>query len=951
MNLEEIKYDAFISYRHCDLDQYVAVTLHKELEAFRLPKYLQKALSKKGITKKKIERVFRDRDELPITNNLADPITNALRNSEYLLVICTPRLPESIWCKTEVETFIKMHGREKVFAVLAEGEPAESFPEALLYEEKEIEDENGNKVVKKVPVEPLAADVRGADKKEVRKKIKEEVLRLAAPMFDCSYDDLKQRHREQKIRRILTASACATAIFGAFAVVSTTMALRIHKQSGQIKEQAAKIEEQYTEALKVNAKGMADDALELVERGDRKGAVELAYNALTGTEEEPMPYTAEAEYALSQALGVYEDGSLILPVDLVDIESDISWISTSADASRILVGDTYGNLYVYEPDTEKMLTETPIKGLDAYADEDEATFLDNSKIAYAVEDGFAIYDLDTKEEKTYDFENVNALKVAYNSTYLMVKSSHKIAIYDYSDMTLVHAIEDNRFLHDIVISADGQFAAYCYSQDEEYGVVILDITSGNSSETKTFLQSVCAMYFYDESLYVATYSSDITEAYGEVICYNIAGDVKWRIETGGGVVDKFTTFGVGQRDKLVYNTYDTVTVVSTQSGEVISETTIGDEVVNFTAYNESNRICYMTRDGKFHALMADQNVDYNMENVFYPNSGNISDFCFGNGFFVSASYYDTAFAVYRYSSGNNVELCAELESTSIAKESNNEGTLMALDLTGDSYKTFGVIDLETGNLLFEKEEEGIICDKYFNQDGNLMVLSDEYLVTYDARTGEELNRLEYTLNEESVALSSGGEILANGSLFYAFSREGLYIKDASTGEVKYVIENDAFNDSINKTFDISNDGLHYAYGNSEKDSLIIGSFGENNEVKVSENFKFVSGVSYLNGIVFVTKENGHVTAYSAENGEIVKEYTTFTCRIKDAVDMNGKIILAGSGQAYILNEDLDVIGGVEGYASYSGQKDCFYVSSYQDIFTVPRYTLDMLLEEAKENMQ
>ena len=143
MNLQEIKYDAFISYRHCELDQFIAVTLHKELEAFKLPNAIAKQLETKGNNKKKIERVFRDRDELPITNNLADPITNALRNSEFLLVICSPRIKESLWCRKEIETFISMHGREKVFAVLIEGEPADSFPEELLYAEKLITDENG----------------------------------------------------------------------------------------------------------------------------------------------------------------------------------------------------------------------------------------------------------------------------------------------------------------------------------------------------------------------------------------------------------------------------------------------------------------------------------------------------------------------------------------------------------------------------------------------------------------------------------------------------------------------------------------------------------------------------------------------------------------------------------------------------------------------------------------
>lgn len=35
-------YDAFISYRHAELDKFVAENLHKQLEAFRLPKSVAK---------------------------------------------------------------------------------------------------------------------------------------------------------------------------------------------------------------------------------------------------------------------------------------------------------------------------------------------------------------------------------------------------------------------------------------------------------------------------------------------------------------------------------------------------------------------------------------------------------------------------------------------------------------------------------------------------------------------------------------------------------------------------------------------------------------------------------------------------------------------------------------------------------------------------------------------
>ncbi len=35
MENKEYKYDAFISYRHCDLDKFVAENLHKALETYR----------------------------------------------------------------------------------------------------------------------------------------------------------------------------------------------------------------------------------------------------------------------------------------------------------------------------------------------------------------------------------------------------------------------------------------------------------------------------------------------------------------------------------------------------------------------------------------------------------------------------------------------------------------------------------------------------------------------------------------------------------------------------------------------------------------------------------------------------------------------------------------------------------------------------------------------------
>ena len=123
------RYDAFISYRHAPLDLYVAQTLQRRLETFKVPKLADKETKELG--KKSIRRIFRDKDELPLAGNLSEPIMEALSSSENLIVICSPRILESLWCRREIETFISLRGMDHVYAVLIEGEPEEAFPEPL----------------------------------------------------------------------------------------------------------------------------------------------------------------------------------------------------------------------------------------------------------------------------------------------------------------------------------------------------------------------------------------------------------------------------------------------------------------------------------------------------------------------------------------------------------------------------------------------------------------------------------------------------------------------------------------------------------------------------------------------------------------------------------------------------------------------------------------------------
>ena len=126
-------YNAFISYRHAPLDIKVAEHIHSKLEHFHIPSKIRK---KTGM--KRIQRIFRDKDELPITSDLSDTISDALIHSDFLIVICSKSTCESAWVKREIEYFLQTHSRDHILAVLAEGEPYEVLPEELLKEEVKI---------------------------------------------------------------------------------------------------------------------------------------------------------------------------------------------------------------------------------------------------------------------------------------------------------------------------------------------------------------------------------------------------------------------------------------------------------------------------------------------------------------------------------------------------------------------------------------------------------------------------------------------------------------------------------------------------------------------------------------------------------------------------------------------------------------------------------------------
>lgn len=302
-------YAAFISYRHLPRDAEVACEVQRAIEEYRLPQHVARAKAPAETTSHtngmstetaasnndahsrqkrrpgrptKLGKCFRDEDELAASHSLPDSIREALAASRTLIVICSPETQESPWVRREIEMFEQLHGRERIICVLAAGSPEESIPPIL--KTRMTPDANG--ILREMPAEPLAADLRP----EAKAKRKAELLRIIAAVAGCSYDDLRQRERARKRKHIaLTSAAAALAI-----VVIGIFAFQFHQTSEA--------------ALIAESKSLAAQALDQYANGEHLQAIETALQALPSSESDTSrPLVPEAQAALEKVLALNPD--------------------------------------------------------------------------------------------------------------------------------------------------------------------------------------------------------------------------------------------------------------------------------------------------------------------------------------------------------------------------------------------------------------------------------------------------------------------------------------------------------------------------------------------------------------------------------------------------------------------------------------------------------------------
>jgi tetratricopeptide (TPR) repeat protein len=274
------RYRAFISYSH--QDKAIATWLHNSLERYRLPKKLVGTTTAIGIVPKRLTPIFRDQDELPASGNLGTELQEALTNSSFLIVICSPASAQSKWVNEEIRQFKMLHGCDKVLALIVEGEPnaksdaaeLECFAPALKF----VVNPNGE--LTNQAAEPIAADLR---KQGDGKKLA--TLKLISGLTAIRLDNLVQREAARRMRTLVQISAASffAAVFAVgLAVYANDRRLDANIQREIAEQEAANaravsdfLVDSFASANSIQENPNNITARSILERGSQKIGTEL----------------------------------------------------------------------------------------------------------------------------------------------------------------------------------------------------------------------------------------------------------------------------------------------------------------------------------------------------------------------------------------------------------------------------------------------------------------------------------------------------------------------------------------------------------------------------------------------------------------------------------------------------------------------------------------------------
>ncbi len=769
----DIHYNAFISYRHHPEDIKVAEQIHRSLEHYRVPK----AIRAKKDTKM---RLFRDKEELPITSNLTDDITRALRNSDFLIVICSTHTRESLWVQREIETFLQTHDHSRVLTVLVNGEPYDTIPEILCSREQ-VDPVTGEKQL--LPIEPLSCDWRVSRTKAMR----EELPRLAAALLGCGYDELRQRERQYRTRRLVTIFSVALAALLALMGYVIHNSMQIQKANDQLEaandqltDANIEIQRNLEESLINQSQYLASASAQQLEEGDRMLAMALAMAGLP-RQDEDRPYVAQTEHALGEAVGVYMASSQIAAVGSINCDALISYFDATDDRSRMFVFDQRHVLSVWDMQTYQQITAVQTD-----------TFI--SKLLVTPEDTVLIYDsnytvhcFDKDLNLLWQQSGINEVAMSQQRDVLLAEMDNDtVAFFDVHTgeeiLTPVQFAlpEENGWIvfrqerYDLdlplVVDYEGWDDTYVVSADLNTGIITKLCTVPEDYDVRKTAYdqngNIVVLTVHEDGTWNASFNQMLShrQASVQLLCLSPAGEQLWTTQLNSySYSTAHTLYPIPGTNNIFCQVDSILAVLDSTTGQIINTSQTGGNPVWVQAY-EDNVIAILD-DGSVGSFGYDDG-DFGSYRYFKEDIG---DAFGGKGYFVKQNTSAQILVYQSVRDENWTAFDGDYDALTVHRAA--RGDYVATY----NYDSVSIFDARQQKLLYDiKEDDGATYRLLeFTEDGTQLWLSNQgaSLVRVDMQTGKiKTFDLPQKVGDESLYYSYTYRMCMTDDVIYTMAK-------------------------------------------------------------------------------------------------------------------------------------------------------------------------------------
>ena len=781
----DIHYNAFISYRHHPVDIKVAEQIHRGLEHYRIPKTLKKNRDTKL-------RLFRDKEELPITSNLSGDITRALENSDFLIVICSTHTRESLWVQREIETFLQTHDHSRILTVLVDGEPYDTIPEILCSAER-VNPVTCEKQL--IPIEPLSCDWRGSKRKARR----EELPRLAAALLGCGYDELRQREKQYRTRRLaagLTVALAATVAFSAYVIHNS---IQISKANAELEKANIEIRKNLEEAQINQSQYLAGAASQQLESGDRMQALALALAALPEFEGQ-RPYVARAEKALSEAVGVYVSEQEIGAIGCISCDALINRFAATDSRDRMFVYDQRYVLSIWDLRTYGKLRsiqlETSISDLLVTSNDCVIVHLSDNQLRCYDRDLNLLWEQDGCLEVQLSGARDAVLVGTEGNTVSFLDAATGTAVGDSVQVYLQP--EDKENYYSITFcQPDYDPARPLILEYSRYGenvrIVGVEAVSGEvyhygdipekfdvRSTVWTEDGNVLVLGAGEEGLWNSRFGNMTTysKVNNRVWCFSAAGETVWSTElTTYSYSDSWKLYPIPGTGEIFCQIDNLLTILDAETGEVLRQTEVGGRPV--WAQPDEDSALVILEDGSIGVF----NFDGDDFNSFRYLAEDIGSGFGGKGYFVKQNY-SNKILIYGNIMDRNWQMFDSNASTTVTEYAASGNYLAVYNIN-----EVLLFDVAQHKVLWQIPKESGTSFQIlgFSEDAKKLWLCNngKEIICADTLTGEWEH---YKLPENT----EDGVYLYYSSYYRACMDDGkIYVRSKSLGEyVNYVVEFD-----------------------------------------------------------------------------------------------------------------------------------------------------------------